>query len=134
MADLLDFTKPHVLRNESEYNAAIEEIDTLLDEDPPPATEDYERLEFLSVLVESYENIYFPIAVLPTPQDAVDFMLEQKGLSRIDLDKWMGGKSRTSEFFNDIRRLSIRQIEILRKNLGIPADLLIGDPKVKPNF
>ena len=68
MSTILDFTKPHVLRNAAEYNAAIEEIDQLLDLDPAPATEDYERLEFLS----------------------------------------------------------LRQIEALKKHLGIPADLLIG--------
>ena len=36
MAELLDFTKPHILRNETEYTAAIAEIDQLLDLDPPP--------------------------------------------------------------------------------------------------
>lgn len=127
MADLLDFTKPHVLRDDNEYHMAIKEIDLLLDEDPLPGSENYERLEFLSVLVEAYEDIHFPIDILPTPQDVVDFMLEQKGLSRTDLDKWMGGKSRTSEFFNNIRRLSIKQIEALKANLGIPADLLMGN-------
>jgi antitoxin component HigA of HigAB toxin-antitoxin module len=39
MAELLDFTKPHVLRNEAEYTAAVAEIDQLLDLDPPPHAE-----------------------------------------------------------------------------------------------
>ena len=51
MADILDFTKPHVLRNEEEYDIAVAEIDTLLDTDPQLGSEAYERLEFLSVLV-----------------------------------------------------------------------------------
>ena len=29
MADILDFTKPHVLRNEEEYNCAVTEIEEL---------------------------------------------------------------------------------------------------------
>ena len=133
MAVLLDFTKPHILRNEEEYNTAVAEIDSLLDADPQPGSEDYERLEFLSVLVQAYEDAHFPIEEQPTPQDVVDFMLEQKGLSRADLAKWMGGRRQTSEFFDGIRRLSIRQIEALRENLGIPADLLIGSPKQVSN-
>ena len=133
MAEILDFTKPHVLRNEEEYSAAIGEIDNLLDADSPSGSEDYERLEFLSVLVQAYEDLHFPFEERPAPQEVVDFMLEQKGLSRADLAMWMGGKSRTSEFFNGIRRLSIRQIEALRDNLGIPADLLIGPRKQKPD-
>ena len=67
MAELLDFTKPHVLRNEAEYTAAVAEIDQLLDLDPPPQLEPYERLEFLSVLVHAYEEAQFPLAQLTTP-------------------------------------------------------------------
>lgn len=126
MAKPLDFTKPHVLRDEAEYNAAVEEIDRLLDADPEPASEAYERLEFLSVLVQAYEDAHSPLDTLPTPQDVVAFMLEQKGLTRSDLAKWLGGKSRVSEFFRGIRPLSLRQIEILREKLGVPSDLLIG--------
>lgn len=126
MSTLLDFTKPHVLRNVTEYNAAVEEIDQLLDLDPAPATENYERLEFLSVLVQAYEDAHLPLDDSSTPQDLVDFMLEQKGLSRADLAEWMGGKSRVSEFFGGARRLSLGQIESLKQHLGIPADLLIG--------
>ena len=126
MADPLDFTKPHVLRDETEYQAAVAEIDRLLDADPEPASEAYDRLEFLSVLVQAYEDAHCPLGELPTPQAIVDFMLDQHDLSRADLAKWLGGKSRVSEFFCGIRPLSLKQIEALRKHLGIPADLLIG--------
>ena len=126
MVEVLDFTKPHVLRDKGEYDIAVAEIDTLLDTDPQPGSEEYERLEFLSVLVQAYEDTHFPAYEKPTPQEVVDFMLEQKGLSRGDLAKWLGGRSRTSEFFNGIRPLSIRQIGALRAHLGIPADLLMN--------
>src|SRR4029453_4369594 len=88
MAELLDFTKPHVLRNEAEYTAAVAEMDSLLDLDPPPHSEAYERLEFLSALVHASEEAHFPLEQLTTPQDVVTFMLEQKGLSQTDLAQW----------------------------------------------
>ena len=128
MAEVLDFTQPHLLRNEEEYDAAVAEIDALLDTDPPPGSEAYDRLEFLSVLVQAYEDTHVPAFEQPTPQEVVDFVLEQKGLSRADLAKWLGGRSRTSEFFSGIRPLSIRQIGALRKHLGIPADVLLSLP------
>jgi HTH-type transcriptional regulator/antitoxin HigA len=128
MSAQLDFTKPHVLRNEAEYTAAVAEIDLLLDRDPRKGSEAYERLEFLSVLVEAYEDTHLPIYQLPTPQEVVTFMMDQKGLTRADLAVWVGGKSRASEFLNGIRSLSMRQIQALRENLGIPADLLIDQP------
>ena len=126
MAEVLDFTKPHLLRNEEEYDIAIAEIDALLDSDPQPRSEEYERLEFLSVLVEAYEDAHLPAYAEATPQEVVDFMLEQKGFSRDDLAQWLGSRSRTAEFFNGIRPLSIQQIGTLRAHLGIPADLLMA--------
>ncbi len=124
MADLLDFTKPHVLRTEDEYDAAIVEIEALLDLDPVACSDDWERLRFLSVLAEAYEREHYPTPA-GTPQEVVDFMLEQKGLHRSDLHEPMGGKSRVSEFFHGKRPLSRSQIEALRGLLGIPADLLL---------
>jgi HTH-type transcriptional regulator/antitoxin HigA len=132
MAELLDFTKPHVLRNEAEYTAAVVEIDHLLDSDPPPHSEAYERLEFLSVLVHAYEEAHFPLEELTTPQDGVTFMLDQKGLSHTDLAQWLGGEVSMLAFLQGSCSLSLPQIERLRVHLGIPADLLISPGKA-PN-
>ena len=78
---VLDFSKPHVLRNDAEYEAAIAEIERLLDEDVEAGSEGYDRLEFLSVLVEHYEDERYPMGTV-TPQQAVIFMLEQKRMDR----------------------------------------------------
>ena len=122
---ILDFSKPHLLRDAAEYEAAITEIGRLLDQDVEPGSEGYDRLEFLSILMEHYEDAHFPMGPV-TPQQAVGFMLEQKGLDRSHLHEVMGGKSRTSEFLNGKRELSRSQIEGLRRILGIPADVLLG--------
>ena len=122
----LDFKKPHVLRNAREYKAAVAEIDDLLDREPRRGSEEYDRLEFLSVLVEAYEDEHDPMDETGTPQSVVTFMLEQAGKTRADLAPIMGGRARVSEFFAGKRRLSIEQVKRLRDELGIPADLLIG--------
>jgi HTH-type transcriptional regulator/antitoxin HigA len=126
MAELLDYTKPHVLRNEAEYTAAVQEIERLLDTDPPPHSEAHERLEFLSVLVQAYEDAHFPLEQITTPQDVVEFMIEQKGLSHDDLAQWLGRESHMLAFLQGTSSLSLPQIERLREHLGIPADLLIS--------
>ena len=125
MTTVLDVPRPHVLRTEQEYESAIAEIERLLDEGSEEGTEAYDRLELLSVLVEHYEEERYPMGSV-TPQEAVSFMLEQKGMSRADLDEVMGGKSRVSEFFSGKRELSKSQVEVLRSMLGIPADILLG--------
>ena len=125
-AMVLDFSTLHVLRNAKEYKVAVAEIDQLLDADPKRGTQAYDRLEFLSVLVEAYEDERNPIdESAGSPQSAVAFMLEQKGMTRADLAPLMGGKARVSEFFAKKRRLSVEQVRALRDKLGIPADLLI---------
>ena len=102
------------------------ELDQLADADPAVGTEAYDRLEFLAVLIESYENERNPIDErLGTPQSVVAFMLEQNAMTRADLHVLMGGKARVSEFFSGKRRLSVEQIRTLRDELGIPAGLLI---------
>lgn len=125
-ANVLDFSRPHVLRNAREYKAAVAEIDRLLDVDPKRGSEAYDRLEFLSVLVQACEDARDPIDESQgNAQSVVALMLEQHGMTRAQLVPLMGGKARVSEFFSRKRRLSIEQIRALRDTLGIPADLLI---------
>jgi len=125
MKTVLDITAPHVLRTAQEFQVAAAEIDRLLDLDPQPFTDGHDRLELLSVLVEEYEARHNPIGDSElTPQQVVDFVLEQRGMARADLAPLMGGRSRVSDFFNGKRSLSKGQIEALREHLGIPADLL----------
>ncbi|MBV9774953.1 MAG: transcriptional regulator [Gemmatimonadetes bacterium] len=126
MATLLDFTKPHVLRTEEEYEAAVQEIGALLDRAPEPGTEEHDLLEFLTVLVQAYDAEHYPDEMFATtPQAVVDFALEQSGMTRAQLAEPMGGRSRVSDFFSGKRPLSRQQIVTLRDLLGIPADLLL---------
>ncbi len=125
----LDFTVPHVLRSDAEYDAAVQTIDALLDAEVAEGTAEWELLRFLSVLIEAYEEERYPQAESlagGTPQSVVAFMLVQHGLTRADLDPLLGGKGRVSEFFSGKRPLSKSQIVALRDRLGIPADLLLS--------
>ena len=125
LTELLDFSNPHTLRNEAEYDAAVAEIDALLELEPARGTSEYDRLELLSVLVEAYDEEHYRIADTATPQAAVDFLLEQRGMARAELAPYLGGRSRVSEFFAGKRPLSITQIQQLRQLFHVPADLLL---------
>jgi HTH-type transcriptional regulator / antitoxin HigA len=127
MATTLDFTHLHALRDGAEYDAAAEELGTLLDLDPAPGTTEYDRLEGLTALIAAYdaEHIRFGEDIETSPQAVVDFALDQHGMTRAQLAEVMGGRSRVSDFFNGVRALSMTQVRALRALLGIPADLLI---------
>lgn len=116
----------HPIRGRKEFNQIVAEMDALLDADPREGTPELDRLELLSILVAAYEADNEPEPHLPTPQAAVRFMAEQKGITATELAHLLGGRSRLSDFFNEKRELSRAQIRQLRDALGIPADLLIA--------
>lgn len=126
MVTVLDIATPHILRTEAEYEEAVAEVDRLLRMDPPSGSDEYDRLELLGVLIADYEERSNPIDDSGlTPQQIVEFMAGQKGVTRGVLAELMGGRSRLSDFLRGERALSKGQIEALRDHLGIPADLLL---------
>jgi HTH-type transcriptional regulator/antitoxin HigA len=126
MVTVLDIATPHILRTEAEYDDAVAEVDRLVRMDPKFGSAEYDRLELLGVLISEYDEKHNPIDDSNlTPQQVVEFMAEQHGLSRGELAELLGGRSRLSEFLRGERELSKGQIEALRDRLGIPADLLL---------
>jgi len=117
-------TRP--IRTEDEYDHAQQIIRQLLRESPPEGSLGYDVLEVLAILVEDYEEKNVPELPDATPQEIVQFMSEQRGITQGDLAEILGGRSRLSEFFSRKRALSIGQVRNLREELGIPADLLIA--------
>src|SRR5260370_14200824 len=103
----LDFSSPHLIRNEAEYDAIVAEMKRLLDEPPRAGSPLEERIEFLSVLVEDYDQKHHELPGGPvSPPQVVQFMLDQRGMTRSDLTDVMGGPARVSQFFSGKRRLS----------------------------
>lgn len=88
--------------------------------------EQSDLLEFLSVLAEAYEEANVEMPDDASPQEIVTFMLEQHGMTRAELNERMGGKARVSDFFNDRRPLSRKQMLALRDLFHIPLDLLVS--------
>lgn len=114
------------IRNAREFEETVGELDYLSDLDPKEGTAAYDRMELLSILIAAYEEEHLPPMKSTTPQEFVQFMAEQRGMTSSDLAELLGGRSRLSEFFNGTRELSKSQIVRVRDELGIPADLLLG--------
>jgi len=120
----IDLSEPHVLRTEEEYDAIVAELDGLLDGDPTSGTREHKRLQLLSVLVRAYDEHHYPMGAAAT-RAVVDFLLEQRGMTRAELARYLGGRSRVSEFFAGKRNLSLAQIRKLRKLFNVPADVFL---------
>lgn len=92
--------------------------------DAKPGSKEGDELEILTTLVEAYEARRYPIDP-PDPIDAILFRMEQQGLSRKDLEPYLGHSGRVSEILNRQRALSLDMIRRLHRGLGIPLESLI---------
>ena len=110
------------IKTEMDYEAALAEIEQLFG--ATPGTSEGDRLEILTTLVEVYENQRYSLP-LPDPIVAIDYHLESRGLSRRDLEPYIGSRARVSEVLNRRRPLSLEMIRRLSRGLGIPAEVLI---------
>ena len=88
-----------------------------------PGTEEFDRLDVLITLVEAYEEKIFPVP-LPDPIEAILFHMERLGLSRRDLEPYIGGSGRVSEILSRERRLTLSMIRQLSEALRIPIAAL----------
>jgi HTH-type transcriptional regulator / antitoxin HigA len=113
------------IRTEAQHRAALKEIERLWD--APPRSAEHDRLEVLATLVEDYEERHHPIYP-PDPVEAIRFRIEQLGLDRKALEPAIGSRARVSEVLSRRRRLTLEMIRRLRDQLGIPADVLVGEP------
>lgn len=111
------------IKTEQDYNAAMIRIEELwgAKKDTPKGDE----LDLLVTLVESYETKHYPIAP-PDPIDAIKFRMEQMGMTKADMIKYLGSQSRVSEILNRKRSLTLGMIKSLYKELKIPADILLS--------
>src|SRR5260370_39091976 len=87
-------------------------------------------VEVLVTLIEAYEAKHYPIAA-PDPIAAIEFMLEQKGLKRRDLEPAIGSRGRVSGVLNRQRPLTLPMVRALNKLLQIPPDILIQAYKTR---
>lgn len=112
------------IKNEEDYQAALERLELIFD--AVPGSDKGDELEILGILIEKYEDEHFPID-LPDPIEAIKFRMEQLNYSQGDLANIIGLKSRASEILNRKRKLSLRMIRKLSKELDIPSEVLIQD-------
>ncbi len=111
------------IKTEQDYNFALQRIEVLwgAKKDTPEGDE----LDLLVTLVESYEMRHYPIAP-PDPIDAIKFRMEQMGMTKTDMIRYLGSQSRVSEILNRKRGLTLNMIKSLYRELKIPAKVLLA--------
>jgi HTH-type transcriptional regulator / antitoxin HigA len=110
------------IKTEADYKTALQEVERLFD--CTPNTPEGDRLEILTTLLEAYEETHHRIPK-PDPVETILYFIESRGLSRSDLEPYIGSRARVSEVLNRKRLLTISMIRKLHIGLDIPAKILI---------
>ena len=113
------------IKNERDYLRVIKDIEELMDAKANTAEGD--RLDVLATLADAWERKRHAIEA-PDPVNAIEFAMEQRGLTRRDLEKYIGSRARVTEILNHKRALTLPMIRRLHTGLSIPAHVLIGAP------
>jgi len=119
-------TQLRIIQDEAEHQQALARVAELMDRDPAAESPENDELDVLAVLIEDYERKHFPIDP-PDPIDAIEFRMDQMGLTRKDLARYIGSQSKVSEVLNRKRTLSLNMIRRLSEGLGISAEVLIRE-------
>ena len=111
------------IRTARDHRRALARLDELWG--APEGSPEADEAEILITLIAAYEEKHHPIDP-PDPIEAIQFRMEQQGLTRADLEPWIGSRARVAEVLNRRRPLTLPMIRRLRDALGISADILIG--------
>lgn len=110
------------IKTKRDYQAALKLAEALWN--APEQSAEADRLDVLTLLIADYESKHYPIPD-PDPVDFLNYVMEQRELTRKDLEPYIGSRARVAEILNRIRPLTLEMIRRLSEGLGLPADILV---------
>ena len=116
------------LRTERDYENALAEVERMWG--AKRGTPQGDRLDILATLIDVYEAEHYPMDP-PDPIEAIRFRMDQQGMTRKDLERILGTRTRVWEVLTRKRGLSINMIRRLHERLGISTDILIRSTQRK---
>ncbi|RLT44919.1 MAG: transcriptional regulator [Chloroflexi bacterium] len=114
------------IKTEADYEDALAKLDGMIGR-VEPGTPDGNRYELLASLVEAYSEANYPIEPSNDPIAMIEFVLEVRGLTRKDLQPFIGTRQRVWDIMEKRRRLTLPMIRCLAKGLNIPTDVLVQE-------
>lgn len=114
--------------NDADLDSALERINELMD--AKPGQPEFDELIVLTSLVEVYEDKHYPI-VPPNLVGAIEFCLEQRGMTADDLVPIIGSRQMVAEVLAGKRDITMPIARALHEQLGIPAESLLQEPRAR---
>jgi HTH-type transcriptional regulator/antitoxin HigA len=117
------------INTEIQYEKALERIDELLlvvDNQTSNKDKNFIELDLLSDLVAEYEEIYFPVQK-PSLPDIIRLRMAELKISQKKLASILNvSPSRISEYLNGKSEPTLKIARLLRDELKIDADIILG--------
>ena len=117
------------IRNEADYDAALQAIDGLMS--ASPGTPEADALEVLVTLVEGYEIRRWPVDA-PDPIAMIEHVMEARGYRQKDLADLIGSQPHASEVLNRRRPLTLHMIRTLSAEWRLPPEALLREYELVP--
>jgi HTH-type transcriptional regulator/antitoxin HigA len=113
-----------IIKTKKDYQSALRRFEEIFS--AKSGTKESNEADVLSLLIRDYEEKNFVIEA-PTPLEAIKYRMQQQGLSNRDLAHILGYKSRVSDIFQNTRKLNLKMIRKLNKQLRIPLETLVKE-------
>ena len=84
------------IRNEAEYDQALEEIEQYFENEPKPGAPEADRFDLLALVVEDCERKRWPIEP-PETIDAIRYRMETSGYTQADLGRLLSSRQRPEQ-------------------------------------
>lgn len=111
------------IRNDDDLQAAFKRLEVIYQ--AQEGTQDADEMEILVTLIGVYENKHYPMGAID-PVEAIKFRMEQQGLTKKDIEPFIGTSGRVSEVLNHKRPLSLKMVKRLHEGLHIPYESLLA--------
>ena len=116
------------IRTKQDYDESLARVDALMG--APLESAEGRELDVLVDLVVAYEEKHFPMEY-PSPVEAIKYCMEQRSLEPGDLVPFIGSRTKVSEVLSGKRQITMPMACALHANLDIPAESLLGRPRVR---
>src|SRR5258708_803458 len=119
------------IRTDEDHRAALVAIEACWG--APEGTEEGDKLDVLSALVEIYEAKRWPIEASASfdPIDVLHYAVTELGHTQTELAELLGSRSRASEILARRRALTVEMIHKISETWKIPAELLVRPYRIE---
>ena len=117
------------IRTDKDLDRVLARINEIFDAEEN--TPESDELDVLVDLVEHYESKRHPVDY-PSAVAAIEFRLDQAGLTQEDLVPLIVGPSEVSDVLSGKRAITMSTARALHEHLGIPAAVLLQQPTAAP--